>query len=500
MPFNSIIFYAVFTVFLMVYAIVRQRSRVGMLCYVSAFSLVFFYVANARLFALLPCTAILSWALTEEMRRRHGEKRLWWMWGVVLLELFPLLYYKYTNFGLSLLSQLLQTNFAPLDIVLPIGISFYTFQAISYTVDVYRERYTERASLLEYFFYLTFFPLLLAGPITRAEVLLPQVRTRAPEGGERGSEDCEVNHGVNERLLWTGLWLIIIGLLKKGVVADYIAQYNDWVFDDPSAYSGVENLMAAIGYTVQIYCDFSGYSDMSIGLAALMGFELRENFRFPYQATSVADFWHRWHISLSTWFRDYVYIPLGGNRCGRLRTYFNNLLTMIIAGIWHGSTLMFVLWGALHGVALVVQKFDPPTPLRGRKDGEERSERTSVIHSSLLVLRTSLSWLLTMTFVIATFVVFRAKDMGTAFEMFRRILLYFDWSMLPMHVMARALWMGVIVLFFVLHAMRERHYYWLQEVFVRSPWLVKLLLFTAAVQLAIEFHSANVQAFIYTQF
>lgn len=495
MPFNSIIFYSVFTVFMMVFAVVRQRSRVGMLCYVSAFSLVFFYVANARLFALLPCTAILSWALTEEMRRRQGSRRLWSMWLVILLELFPLLYYKYTNFGLSLLSQLLQSNFQPLDIALPIGISFYTFQAISYTVDVYRGRYTDRASLLEYFFYLTFFPLLMAGPITRAEVLLPQVKSSHPteDGGGNPSASSEsigsdpidsgFHNSVNEKLLWTGLWLIIVGLVKKAVVADYLSQFNDWVFDDPLMYSGVENMMAAVGYTVQIYCDFSGYSDMSIGLAALMGFELKENFRFPFQSTSVGEFWHRWHISLSTWFRDYVYIPLGGNRCGRLRTYFNNLVTMIVAGIWHGSTLMFVIWGALHGVALVLQK------LFG-----------GFVTGSWRIVTTPLSWMLTMAFIISSFVLFRSPDLDTAFAMMRRMLLYFDWSAVPTYILARPLWVGMVVVFFMGHSIRERHFYQLQSAFVRSPWLVKMALFAAAVQLAIEFHSANVPAFIYTQF
>lgn len=499
----------------MVYAIVRQRSRVGMLCYVSAFSMVFFYVANARLFALLPCTAVLSWALTEEMRRREGRARLWWMWLVVLLELFPLLFYKYTNFGISILAQLLQTNFQPLDIVLPIGISFYTFQAISYTVDVYRGRYTGRASLLEYFFYLTFFPLLMAGPITRAEVLLPQIQglngdTKQQENldendgknidkincekpDENGEKRCSVPV-VNERLLWTGLWLIIVGLLKKGVVADYLSQFNDWVFDDPAAYSGVENVMAAIGYTVQIYCDFSGYSDMSIGLAALMGFELKENFRFPFQATSPADFWHRWHISLSTWFRDYLYIPLGGNRCGRLRTYLNNLLTMVVAGIWHGSTIMFVIWGTLHGLALVLQKM-----WNDVFRNENENQRSVKSLARFLPFR-GVGGVLTLTFVILTFVIFRAKDMQTAYEMFRRMFLYFDWNTLTMHIQARSMWTAVVLLFFLLHTMQERHFYQLQGAFVRSPWLVKMALFAAAVQLAIHFHSANVQPFIYTQF
>lgn len=491
MNFTTLPFYAVFIIFLMVFAVVRQRSRVGMLCYVVAFSLGFFYLTNARLFALLPCTAVLSWAMTEEMRRRQGRARWWLLWLTILLEIFPLLYYKYTNFGISLLGTLLQTNFPLLDIALPIGISFYTFQAISYTVDVYRLRFVGRPTLLDYSFYLTFFPLLLAGPITRAEVLLPQIMDDKPK--------------VRERLVWQGLWLVMLGIFKKCVVADYIGQFNDWVFEAPLAYSGVENALAAVGYTVQIYCDFSGYSDMSIGMAAMMGFELKENFRFPFQATSVREFWHRWHISLSTWFRDYVYIPLGGNRKGRVRTYINNFLTMVLAGIWHGSTLMFVVWGSLHGLALLVQKAFSEVAawmMRGRQPIVESADAggRSVLHRAMTCMGHILAWLLTMTFVVVSFVIFRAQDMQTAMMQLRQSFLSFDWTYLPTVIMSRPLWSGVVLLFFVLHSTRERHFYRLQEAFIRSPWLVKVALFGAVVQLAVMFHSANVTAFIYTQF
>lgn len=312
-----------------------------MMLYVMLFSLLFFSRMNPEVAMLLPLTALLSWAMTRRMNECKGALRKRWLWFIIVVDLMPLLYFKYTNFGIDVLNTLLRMNLPVLDIILPVGISFYTFQAIAHTVDVYRRHLRLKMDFLEYMFYLSFFPLLLAGPITRPGIMLQQMRE---------------NKEVNPRLLYTGLWLVMMGVLKKCVVADYMAQFNNWAFDEPMLYNGFELLMATVGFSMQIYCDFSGYSDMSIGIAAMMGFRLRENFNFPYQSLNVSEFWRRWHISLSTWFRDYVYIPLGGNRTDRLRLYFNNFLTMVVAGLWHGSTMMFALWGALHGVALVVHK------------------------------------------------------------------------------------------------------------------------------------------------
>ena len=261
-------FLVAFIVFFAIYLLLCRTRRTVMMGYVIAFSLFFAYKANGILMILLPATAVITWWLTKKMNAYEGWKRKLWLTTIILLTLTPLLYYKYANFLLTTINAIFAGNFALLDIFLPIGISFYTFQAISYSVDVYKRKFTMETSLLEYCFYLTFFPLLMAGPITRAEVLIPQLK----------EEPCK-----DKELVYGGLWLIIVGLLKKALIADYIAQYNNWIFDDPTTYSGFENLMGVFGYTLQIYCDFSGYSDMSIGLAAVMGFQLKENFNFPYQ-------------------------------------------------------------------------------------------------------------------------------------------------------------------------------------------------------------------------
>ena len=239
---------------------------------------------------------MLSWAIFKAKSR---PRKLLLMWLSVCISLSILGYFKYANFFLWNWNAMVEGNFQPLDIILPVGISFYTFQSISYVVDVYKRRITPTRSWLDYLFFLSFFPALVAGPIVRADYFLPQLRK---------------NLRANSEMIWTGLWLIIVGIIKKALIADYIAQYNDLIFNDPEMYTGVQTLMGVLGYTMQIYCDFSGYSDMAIGLALMMGFRLGINFDSPYQSRNLTEFWRRWHISLSSWLRDYVYIPLGGNR------------------------------------------------------------------------------------------------------------------------------------------------------------------------------------------
>ena len=389
---------------------------------------------------------------------------------IILLDLAALVYFKYSGFFVEgILNPLLKSNFAVGDIVLPIGISFYTFQAISYSVDVYRGKYTGRPDFLEFCFYLSFFPLLLAGPITRAGRFLPQIRRAEP---------------ATRHELRLGLWLIILGLLKKGVLADYLAVYNNLAFDSPVSYSGYELLMAVIGYTMQIYLDFSGYSDLSIGIASLMGFRLDVNFRFPYRSLNLTEFWRRWHISLSTWFRDYVYIPLGGNRKGEARTLLNNFLTMVVAGLWHGSTWMFVLWGALHGAGLAVHKL-----CRGWL---KKIPDTWPVKA--------LSWLLTMAFVAGCWVLFRAASLQDAGEIFRRIFTDFDLAYFAPFWAARKLWCVVLAVAAAGLLIPPRAYDRLQARFTRLPWIVIFVVFLLAVQLVIQLRIGDIQPFIYYQF
>lgn len=468
---GSIPFALLFIIFFVAYILLKQYSRVGMMVLTIAFSLFFAYKVNGSLMWLLPATACINYALTQEMRLREGRARKALLTAVIVVDVALLGYFKYTNFVLrDVINAMFATNFSLRTIALPVGISFYTFQAISYAVDTYKRKFTLDVTLLEYCFYLTFFPLLMAGPITRASNLIPRLKR---------------HQQASSRMLWLGLFLIMLGLVKKNMLSDYIAQFNNWVFDAPQTFSGFENLAALIGYPVQIFLDFSGYSDMSIGVAALLGFYLPDNFRFPYRSLSVTEFWRRWHISLSFWFRDYVYIPLGGNRKGQLRTYVNNFLTMLLAGLWHGASWMFVIWGALHGAGLVVHKFC----------SRQMGWKLPSTH-----VGNALSWLITYLYVCFAWSFFRATDMTHWGEMFHKVASDFDMAYLIPFCGARPLWGMFVIVVMLSYLVSERQYLRLQLRFITLPWGVKLLLFIICLQLCVELAMENVQPFIYTQF
>ncbi|MDE6832526.1 MAG: MBOAT family protein, partial [Muribaculaceae bacterium] len=283
---------------------------------------------------------------------------------------------------------------------------------------------------------------------------------------------------------YAALWLIIVGILKKAVIADYIAQYNDLIFNNPGGYSGFETLMGVIGYTMQIYCDFSGYSDMAIGLALIMGFRLSRNFNFPYKSKNLTEFWRRWHISLSTWLRDYVYIPLGGNRKGTVRTYVNNFLTMLIGGLWHGAAWKFVFWGAMHGVGLAVHKATMPLTRRLPDVWPVKA----------------LGWLVTMRFVSLLWVFFRADSWGDSWIIIRTIFTDFSLDYLEPFVTVRLTWVIMMAAIIVAHALPARWVDSLSTGFVRAPWIIKLAVFLIVVQLVLEFAGEDVAPFIYFQF
>ena len=281
-----------------------------------------------------------------------------------------------------------------LHVILPVGLSFHTFQAMSYTIDVYYRKASAEKSLLNYALYVAFFPQMVAGPIERPNQLLPQFHRDPTLRVER------IHSGIAH-----ALW----GFFKKMVIADALAGFVNLVYATPRAFSGAELLLATLAFSLQIYCDFSGYSDIALGIARVMGYELRVNFAQPYFSRSIGEFWHRWHISLSTWFRDYVYIPLGGNRVAVPRYYFNMLVTFLISGLWHGANWTFVIWGGLHGVYLVSSQLSANFRLQARQFLHLRDD--SIL---LIVLQRSF----TLTLVTIGWIVFRAKNISTAWYVF----------------------------------------------------------------------------------
>lgn len=469
MIFSSGLFWLLFLLFLPIYGMLKG-SRTKMALFTILFSLYFYYKSSGVFFLLLITTSLIDWGLSHAIfRARRRGLRLALMWLSIGVSLSILGYFKYANFFLWNWNAMVQGNFQPLEIILPVGISFYTFQSISYIVDVYKGRITPTRRWTDYLFFLSFFPALVAGPIVRADDFLPQLQNNRP---------------ATRRMVWTGFWLIIVGLIKKAVIADYIAQYNDLVFDNPMAYPGLQSLLGILGYTMQIYCDFSGYSDMAIGLALIMGFDLGINFDSPYQSTNLTEFWRRWHISLSSWLRDYVYIPLGGNRKGVFRTYLNNFLTMLIGGLWHGAAWKFIFWGAMHGIGLAVHKMCRPVLKK--------------IPDNWLTI--FLSWLLTMVYVSLLWVFFRAASWSDSLLIITNIFRDFNLAQLPEFYEARSLWCWMMLALTVMHFTPRRWADWLCDLFVRSPLIVKLLAFLIAVQMVIELMTAEVVPFIYFQF
>ncbi len=469
MLFSSGLFWLLFIIFLPVFVLVR-KSKTKMVLFVSAFSLYFYYKSSGLFFLMLIGTSLIDWFISRGIAaaRRKGVRMALLIVSVVF-SLSILGYFKYANFFLWNWNQMVQGNFQPLDIILPVGISFYTFQSISYVVDVYKKRISPTASWIDYLFFLSFFPALVAGPIVRADYFLPQL---------------EKNRPAKPGNIYGGLWLIIIGIIKKAIIADYIAQYNDLVFNNPDIYRGIEALMGVLGYTMQIYCDFSGYSDMAIGLALIMGFRLGINFDSPYQSRNLTEFWRRWHISLSSWLRDYVYIPLGGNRKGTFRTYLNNFLTMLIGGLWHGAAWKFVFWGAMHGVGLAVHKAFKPILVR--------------IPDNFLTI--FCSWVLTFTYVSALWVFFRAASFSDSLLILGNIFQDWDWRRLPVFWDVRREWCVMMLILIICHFVPSFITDGLKNFFVRIPWIVKILLFLVVVQLVIEYMGEEVAPFIYFQF
>ena len=469
MLFSSGLFWILFIIFLPIYALLKG-TKWKMVLFVVAFSLYFYYKSSGLFFLMLIGTSLVDWGFSQMLYWLRPQKaRLVVMWISIGISLSILGYFKYANFFMWNWNQMVEGNFQPLDIILPVGISFYTFQSISYVVDVYKRRIKPTKSWFDYLFFLSFFPALVAGPIVRADYFLPQIKR---------------NEAPTSEMIWGGLWLVIAGVVKKALIADYIAQYNDLIFNDPELYTGVQTLMGVLGYTMQIYCDFSGYSDMAIGIALIMGFRLGLNFDSPYQSRNLTEFWRRWHISLSSWLRDYVYIPLGGNRKGVFRTYLNNFLTMLIGGLWHGAAWKFIFWGAMHGVGLAVHKACKPV-LQKIPDN---------------FFTNFLFWLLTFIYVSLLWVFFRAADFEQSVLIIKNIFVDFDIMQLPQFCVIRPAWCIMMATLIIFHFVPQRWADRVQLAYVNANWVIKLVIFLAVVQLVIEFMTEEVAPFIYFQF
>ena len=475
--FSSGLFLFLFAAFTFFYQFMR-RAVVWRMIYVVCFSLYFYYKTSGIYFLLLMAVSVSDYLIGYMMihsQRQALRKALLSL--SIIIDLGILCYFKYTNFFIGLLNDAAGGNLLAFhNIFLPVGISFFIFQSISYTVDLYKRQIDPAQTWLDYLFYLSFFPQLVAGPIVKARNFLPQIRQNPLV--------------VSREMFGIGVYLIIAGLFKKAIISDYISlNFVDRIFDNPLLYSGFENLMGVYGYALQIYCDFSGYSDMAIGLALLLGYRFPKNFDSPYKSATITEFWRRWHISLSSWLKDYLYISLGGNRKGKARTYLNLFATMLLGGLWHGAAIRFVLWGAWHGTALAVHKWTTNHFSSFRKIGAE-----------MPLWRRMIGVVVTFHVVCFGWILFRVPDMETGRQVLSQIFNHFNFYLIPQVLAGYGVVMGLIVLGYLLHFLPRSSETWAERRVTASPLLIQTAALTLLIWGVMQIQSSDIQPFIYFQF
>ena len=497
--FSSPIFWVLFLAFLLLYLAIFNRTKMRS-WYLLLFSLFFYYKTGGWYFSLLIFSTLLDFTAGGLLYRSKAKSgKVFWLVFSLFVNISLLVFFKYSYFLVDFTNTYFGTNFKVVnvfyvfsneffgsnfnvsEIILPVGISFYTFQTMSYAIDIYRDRIKPLHNVVDFGFYVSFFPQLVAGPIVRANEFIPQIHQK---------------YALTKSQFVRAFVLIAGGLVKKLIISDYIAvNFVDKIFDAPLRYSGFENLLSVYAYALQIYCDFSAYSDIAIALALLLGFSLPDNFNAPYIAKNITDFWRRWHMSLSRWLKDYVYISLGGNRKGRIRTLANLMLTMLIGGLWHGASIRFLLWGGLHGIALVGHKvfmyFFPS--LTNKKN----------------YLLNAVSWSLTFHFVAYCWVFFRANDWVRYEQMIEQISnAVFDrttneWTKFAHYLEVIRGYKEVVLLLligFLVHFIPKQWKENVQQQLVRIPLLIYPVFVFGLCFLLFQFSDIELAPFIYFQF
>jgi alginate O-acetyltransferase complex protein AlgI len=536
--FTRFFFWGFFAFVLAGYSLVyKNRNRSIRAGYLFAASLFFYYKSSGFFFFILLFSTFTDFYIGKWIYASQKETiRKLLLTLSIVVNLLLLGYFKYSYFVIESINKILGSNLQVVNhlaiwaneatgthfnvnqILLPVGISFFTFQTISYSVDVYRRQTEPVKNLVDFGFYVSFFPQLVAGPIVRASGFIKQIY-----------EDYRL---TNRDFGWA-IFMILKGLIKKIFIGDYIAvNFVDRVFSEPVTYSGFENLMALIGYSLQVYVDFSGYTDIAIGVALLMGFRLPQNFNSPYKAKNVGEFWKRWHMSLSSWLKDYLYVPIGGNRSGSVFSYaslaviliiivllagkiillpifagivlvifvlakfspgikknintnINLMLTMLLGGLWHGASWQFIIWGGLNGVGLVVYKF-------WRKISPWESKSNMLVNIWKIAV--------TFSFIPATRIFFRSESMRIANDMMRKIIYELNLSIIP-QVLVAYKWVFLVMLFgFIIHWLKES---WKEKItnwFIGTPLWLKVVISAIVVIFVYQSISSEMQPFIYFQF
>lgn len=534
--FTQFFFWGFFAVVLLFYSVVYKKNALRN-AFLFLVSLFFYYKTSGLFISILLFSTLVDYFIGKHIHGSDNQlKRKLLVSLSIFINLFVLCYFKYAyfftdsyntffetdaqvfNHFAQFTNNIAGTHFTVDKILLPVGISFYTFQTISYSVDIFRKQITPVKNILDFGFYVSFFPQLVAGPIVRASEFIPQLY--------QPYRLTRYDFGLS--LFW-----ILKGLIKKVVIGDYIAvNFIDRIFQNPTMFTGFENLMALYGYSLQVYADFSGYTDMAIGIALLMGFTLPTNFNSPYKAKNVGEFWKRWHMSLSTWLRDYLYIPLGGNRGGSIGTWvtaivialfvillsgkmmvlyafiwlalllvflsiwikafkdwlttnINLLITMLLGGLWHGASWNFVIWGGLNGLGLMVYK------LWKKISPYEKYNNFLAIGFKVAV---------TLTFITFTRIWFRAPDMETTWSILNQIKTNFRFDLIPTILLTYKMVFAVTLIGFIIHWLPSKTKSWYQNKFIASHLSVQIFISVLAIVGVYQAMSSELQAFIYFQF
>lgn len=535
--FTQANFWIFFAVIYFIYSILYSKKNLRS-AYLFAISLLFYYKTSGLFVGILLFSTINDFFLGKAIYKSKSVLLQKILVAVsVIINLGTLCYFKYAYFFTDSYNYLFQTNYEVVNylaqwantwgavdyftidkIILPVGISFYTFQTISYSIDIYRKQIKPLNSIIDFGFFVSFFPQLVAGPIVRASDFVPQIRK-------------EIN--ITKEEFGRASFMILKGLIKKMLFADYIAaNFMDRVFDVPEMFSGFTNIMAMFGYSLQIYGDFSGYTDIAIGLALLMGYKLPVNFNSPYKAIHCGDFWQRWHISLSTWLKDYLYIPIGGNRNGTIFSYtfilvftflgvfalsdyaialsatsvvggiliitlfstklakhfnrnVNIMITMLVGGLWHGASWKFVIWGGLNGLGIVAYKY-------WRKVSPY--ENSNAWYATL--------WKITLTFVFITFtrIYFRGNSMDHIEQFYQQVITNMDWQNALIVLWEYRMVFIVMLLGYITHWLPYSTKDWIENLFIKSNMIIKALVVMIVAIICYQTYAADFQPFIYFQF
>lgn len=467
--FHSSLFFFLFFGFLLVYNIFAKYKN-ARLFLIILFSLYFYYKSAGYLASILIVSAAANFIFGKYIFQsaKPGIRRLLFFLAI-FVNIGILAYFKYTNFIIQIINDVQNSQIEPLNIFLPIGISFYTFKALSYIIDIYMEMMEPTKSFRDFCVFIFFFPNIQLGPIERASNFLPQV---------------ENENILTKADIGKALFLLCAGLLKLAVISDFLnANFVAQIFDWPDRYTGFQNLIATYAYTLQLYCDFSGYSDLAIGIALLMGYKLMDNFNSPFKALSIADFWRRWHISLSRWLLDYLFKPLQ-IKFRRLKMYSNVIglfITFVICGIWHGAGWNFILWGALHGFYMSV--------------GVLLQKPKTFIYKKLKIYNTRplkfIQGVITFHLIAFSFLVFRFADLEKVKIVISQIINYFHGEIYMQFIEKLPVISILIVLGYLLHFFPVKAEEKIKDFIGNMPLIGKVILLAVVVYIAAQFKSAN---------